>query len=39
MIEEMNQKFVKEKMEIKVIIEKKIYEQLFDKNIIVEIDF
>ena len=36
---EMNQKFAKEKMEIKAIIEKKIYEQLLDKNITAETDF
>ena len=36
---EMSEKFAKEKMEIKAIIEKKIYEQLLDKNITAETDF
>ncbi|XP_020601327.1 uncharacterized protein LOC110040429 isoform X2 [Orbicella faveolata] len=36
---EMNQKFAKEKMEITATIEKKIYEQLLDKNITAETDF
>ena len=39
MTKEMNQKFAKEKMEIKATIEKKIYEQLLDKNITAETDF
>ncbi|KAJ7376249.1 hypothetical protein OS493_035910 [Desmophyllum pertusum] len=36
---EMNRKFVKEKKEIKTTIEKRIYEQLLDKNIATESDF
>ena len=39
MTKELNQKFAKEKMEIKATIEKKIYEQLLDKNITTETDF
>ena len=37
--EQMNREFEKEKMEIKATIEKKIYEQLIDKNIAAETDF
>ncbi|KAL9987737.1 hypothetical protein ACROYT_G002091 [Oculina patagonica] len=37
--EEMNRKFAKEKKEIKATIEKKIYEQLLDKNMAAESDF
>ena len=37
--EQMNRDFEKEKMEIKATIEKKIYEQLIDKNIAAETDF
>ena len=37
--EEMNRKFAQEKKEIKATIEKKIYEQLLDKNIAAESDF
>ena len=36
---EMNRKLAKEKKEIKATIEKKIYEQLLDKNIAAETDF
>ena len=36
---EMNENFAKEKIEIKAAIEKKIYEQLLDKNITAETDF
>lgn len=39
MTKEMNQKFAKEKMEITATVEKKIYEQLLDKNITAETDF
>ena len=37
--EQMHREFEKEKMEIKATIEKKIYEQLIDKNIAAETDF
>ena len=37
--EQINREFEKEKMEIKATIEKKIYEQLIDKNIAAETDF